>query len=65
MNSSVRMVGWWLVVVSAVNQGLAALLNVNVINMILGFAPALERVFYILVGLSGLWLLYEKIGKKT
>ena len=61
--------GWWLVVLGAVNWGLYGLgmflggANFNVVNLVLGTWPTLEALFYVLVGLSGLWLLWGKFGK--
>lgn len=48
-----------LVIVGALNWGLVGLLNVNVVNSLLGAWPAVEKVVYILVGVSGLWLFYK------
>jgi uncharacterized protein len=55
----VEVVATLLVVVGALNWGLWGLLNVNVVNMLVGSMPAVERVVYVLVGLAGLWLLYD------
>jgi len=68
----VELVATLLVVVGAVNWGLVGLggfmgANWNVVNMLLGSMPQLEWVVYILVGGSGLWLLwdwYKKMSKK-
>lgn len=48
-----------LVVVGALNWGLVGLLNMNLVNSLLGAWPTLEKVVYVLVGVSGLWLLYD------
>lgn len=64
-----EMLAWWLVVVGAVNWGLVGLgywlggANWNVVNMVLGTWPQLENLVYVVVGLSGLWLLWGKMGK--
>jgi len=42
-----------LVVVGALNWGLVGLLDLNVVHMILGAMAGLEKIVYILVGLSG------------
>lgn len=47
-----------LVVVGALNWGLIGLLGINVVNMILGSWPILERIVYILVGVAGVYKLY-------
>lgn len=60
---------WWLVLIGAVNWGLVGLgaflggANWNVVNLVLGTWPTLEYLVYVLVGLSGLWLLMGKTGK--
>lgn len=66
---TVETLGWWLVVVGAVNWGLVglgALLgggNWNVVEMLLGSMPALVNLVYVLVGLSGVWMLLGKLNK--
>ncbi len=57
---------WWLVVVGALNWllvGLGYFLGGewNLVSMLLGSMPLLENLVYVLVGLSGLWLLWEKL----
>jgi hypothetical protein len=42
-----------LVIVGALNWGLVGLLDLNVVNMVLGSIAGLEKIVYILVGLSG------------
>ena len=42
-----------LVIVGALNWGLFGLLDLNVVNMVLGSMAGLEKIVYILVGLSG------------
>jgi len=62
-----ELVGTLLVVVGALNWGLWGLLNLNVVEMLLGGLPTVVRVVYILVGVAGLWLLYDwyvKMSKK-
>lgn len=56
-------VAWWLVVLGAINWGLVGLANIDLVNVILGSWAVLVKVVYLLVGLSGLWLLWEKVGK--
>lgn len=61
-------VAWWLVVVGALNWGLVGLGNLlgtgnwNLVGMVLG-GTGLGDLVYVLVGLSGLWLLWAKLGK--
>lgn len=47
-----------LVVVGAVNWGLVGLGDWNVVNLVLGSVAWLERLVYILVGLSGVLLVF-------
>jgi uncharacterized membrane protein YuzA (DUF378 family) len=47
-----------LVVVGAINWGLVGIGDWNVVSMILGSIPWLEKLVYVLVGLSGLVLIY-------
>jgi uncharacterized protein len=63
---AVEMIGWILVVVGALNWGLIGLggfmgADWNVVNMILGAWPQVEWVVYVLVGLSGVWMLVGKL----
>jgi uncharacterized membrane protein YuzA (DUF378 family) len=55
-----HMVTWILIIVGALNWGLVGIggffgTNLNVVNLILGFSPALEWVVYVLVGLSAVY----------
>ena len=52
----VHMVAFTLVVVGAVNWGLVGLADLNIVSMLLGSAPTLERLVYVLVGVSGIVL---------
>ena len=51
-----HMLSFILVVVGALNWGLVGLFNFNLVTALLGFMPALERVVYLLVGLSAVYL---------
>lgn len=55
-----HMLTFWLVIIGALNWGLIGLLDLNLVNNLLGASPILERVVYILVGLSGLYLIIDK-----
>lgn len=62
----VELVATLLVVVGALNWGLVGLswlvggrADWNVVHMLLGSSTMLEGVVYVLVGVSGLWLLYD------
>lgn len=47
-----HIVTWILVVVGALNWGLVGVFDFNLVDKILGGAPGIERLVYILVGLS-------------
>ena len=52
---NVHLVTFTLVVVGALNWGLMGLLNLNLVNAIVGTMPTLERLVYILVGVSAVY----------
>ncbi len=56
---------WVLMVIGAINWGLVGIggfidSNLNVVNMILGSAPQLEWIVYVLVGVAGVYSLMHK-----
>lgn len=53
---ALHMVSFVLVVVGALNWGLVGLLDFNLVNMLLGGVPALERLVYVLVGVAAVIL---------
>lgn len=70
---TVEMIGMLLVIVGALNWGLVGLgmlmgagMSWNLVNMLLGSMPMIEAVVYLLVGLSGVWMVWMKFagGKK-
>jgi len=52
-----------LVIVGAINWGLVGLINLNLVSTVLGSMAGLEKIVYILVGLSGVLMLMNW-GKK-
>ncbi len=62
---TLKMLAYLLVVVGGLNWGLWALLNLNLVEMLLGSVPMLEKAVYVLVGVSAVWLLvdYDKYSK--
>lgn len=50
------MVSFVLVVVGALNWGLVALLNFNLVNALLGSMPEVEKLVYVLVGAAAVYL---------
>ena len=57
---SLHMIAFILLIVGGLNWGLSAL-GYNVVNMLLGSWPMVEKLVYILVGLSAV---YELLGHK-
>ncbi len=55
----VHKVAYALVLIGALNWGLMGLAGLNLVNSILGSAPSLERLVYVLVGLSALAMLFQ------
>lgn len=53
---TLHMVAFVLVLVGAINWGLAAL-DYNVVDMVLGAGSTLAKAVYLLVGASGVWIL--------
>ncbi len=54
---------WVLVIIGAVNWGLVGLFGVNLVDMLLGRWDVVERIVYVLVGLSGVAMLATKSCK--
>ncbi len=52
-----------LVVVGALNWGLVGLFNFNLVETALGSVPTIERLVYVLVGVSALLLVVTRCGK--
>ena len=53
------MAAWWLVIIGALNWGLIGAFKYNLVGMIFGSISVLETLIYILVGLSGVYLLLK------
>lgn len=55
----------WLVVIGAINWGLIALLNFNLVTFLFSGWPFVVTIVYILVGLAGFWGAFAMLmGKK-
>jgi len=50
---NLHFVAFPLAVIGALNWGLVGLFNYNLVNALLGSLPGLEKLVYILVGVSG------------
>ena len=51
------LISLWLAIIGAFNWGLVGFFNFNLVGAIFGEATLITRLIYILIGLSGLWLL--------
>ena len=58
-----QLVGWVLVI-GAVNWGLVGILNLNVVEAILGAGSILTKAVYVVVGLAGVYKAYCMVGGK-
>jgi len=61
-NKVLDQVAMWLVVIGGLNWGLAVF-DMNLVNLVLGTIPVLEKVVYALVGLSALLMAFNAFRK--
>lgn len=54
----------WVLVVGALNWLLVGLLNLNVVESVLGAGSLLTKVVYVLVGVAGVYKAYVLAGGK-
>lgn len=54
---ALHMVSYLLLFVGGLNWGTVGLLNLNVVNMVLGGMPSVEKLVYVLVGLATVYVL--------
>lgn len=54
-----------LVVIGAINWGLVGALNLDLVAALLGEGTIASRVVYVLVGLSGLYMLFARPGMRA
>ena len=52
-----------LVIIGALNWGLVGIFDWNLVTAIFGGVPVVEDIIYILVGLSGIILIFSCLGK--
>lgn len=63
---SFKTVAWWLLVIGGLNWLLVGLgyffgmQDWNLVNMLFGSYPMLENLVYVLVGLSAIWMLWDR-----
>lgn len=55
-----------LVIIGGLNWGLVGLFGFNLVHMLVGAMPLVEKVVYVVVGLAALYLLFllRKLAKK-
>lgn len=58
------MLSYWLLIIGGVNWGLVGLFNYNLVMGLFGTWPMVERLVYVLVGLSAVYMLFAGKGKK-
>lgn len=54
----------WILAIAALNWGLVGLLNLNLVESVLGAGSMLTKVVYILIGLVGVYKVYLMVGGK-
>jgi len=62
-NKNMETIAHWLLIIGGINWGLIGLINFNLVNVILGSIAWLEKLVYILVGLSALMALMKMLKK--
>lgn len=55
----------WLVVLGAINWGLVALLNYNMVMVVFRQWPVVEKWIYLLMGSAGVWGAYAMLTKAS
>ena len=53
-----KMLVGWVVALAAVNWGLVGLVNINLVETLLGSTGIITKVVYILIGLAGVYKVY-------
>ncbi|MGA2654439.1 MAG: DUF378 domain-containing protein [Gammaproteobacteria bacterium] len=53
-----------LVLIGGINWGLVGLLNLDLVALLLGSMPIIQKLVYILVGLSAVFVIFKKFIKK-
>lgn len=54
----------WILAIAALNWGLVGLLNLNLVESLLGAGSMLTKLVYIVIGLVGLYKVYLMVGGK-
>ncbi len=53
-----------LVLIGGINWGLVGLLNLDLVALLLGSMPIVQKLVYILIGLSAAFVIFKKFIKK-
>ena len=61
---NIKMLVGWIVALAAVNWGLVGLVNVNLVETIFGASGVLTKAVYVLVGLAGVYKVYNLVTRK-
>ena len=61
---NLKMLVGWTVALAAVNWGLVGLVNVNLVETLFGSTGVLTKSVYILIGLAGLYKVYNMVVKR-
>ncbi|MBU1031777.1 DUF378 domain-containing protein [Patescibacteria group bacterium] len=63
---STKQIVGWVLAIGALNWGLVGLLNMNLVEVLLGAGSFLTKIVYIVVGLAGVYKAYMMVtgGKK-
>ncbi|WMJ82006.1 DUF378 domain-containing protein [Clostridium sp. MB40-C1] len=64
--NSIDKISFVLIIIGAINWGVIGLFDKNLVNLLFSFAPLIERLIYILVGLSAInTILFIKKSKHS
>jgi uncharacterized membrane protein YuzA (DUF378 family) len=53
-----------LVLIGGINWGLVGLLNLDLVALLLGSMPIIQKLVYIIIGLSAVFVIFKKFIKK-
>jgi uncharacterized membrane protein YuzA (DUF378 family) len=56
----IHKIAYWLTIIGGLNWGLIGVADLNLVDKILGGMPSVERIVYILVGVSAVYLLISR-----
>lgn len=59
----IKQVVGWVLVVGALNWGLVGLMDLNVVESVLGAGSVLTKAIYLVVGVAGVYKAYMMVSK--